>query len=423
MAGQAVHGNPLAVQDLQPQRQRGHGRVQVGPHEAGQGEVAVRAAQQKGPPGVKVGHPFAGIVVHRHQAPAVRRALQRKVEQPGEQLPLVGPGAAEPGGLGQQVHPGVQVAGAVVAVDHRHRRAVRRGDQVDLGVHAGKRAFQHHHRKNAGAGAHVAGAGGHAVGGGHAGAGVPLRRAEGHAGLQGAGGVQQPGALGRQGAGRRPGGQHPGQQRRQVHRAAPGGGQVVEPGQQIGVIVAGGAVDGEHARSVPDAQHPAAGELPVDIAGQRVDAVQPGQVGFPVQDGLVEMGHAPPLGNVEAEGFGQGFGRPAGGGVAPGAEGHQQRPALVKGQVAVHHGRNAQAAHGGQRGAVAGAHVGGQGGPGRLQPGPDGGFRIGPDAVFQPVFPGIVPLGQRGVVGAHQHRLDAGGAELDAKGASFRTKG
>lgn len=70
---------------------------------------------------------------------------------------------------------------------------------------------------------------------------------------------------------------------------------------------------------------------------------------FPVEDGLIEMGHAPALGNVEVEPLGQRIGCGAGGGVAPGAERRQLVAVLVKGQVAVHHGRNAQGAHRGQR--------------------------------------------------------------------------
>ena len=52
----------------------------------------------------------------------------------------------------------------------------------------------------------------------------------------------------------------------------------------------------------------------------------------PVEDGLVEMGHAPPLGNVEVEPLGQRLGGSLGGGVAPGAESGNWWPSRSKGR-------------------------------------------------------------------------------------------
>ena len=88
----------------------------------------------------------------------------------------------------------------------------------------------------------------------------------------------------------------------------------------------------------------------------------------------------------------------------------------VKRQIAVHHGRNADAAHRGQRLAVPGLHIGGQGGVGGLHTTPDFAQRVGPDTVFQPILPGKVTLSDRLAGIVHQHRFNAGGAELNAEG-------
>ena len=178
------------VQDIQPDGQRGKRGVNVGAHQVCQAEITFRPTQQHGAACIKVGHALAGVIVHGDHTAAVRCPLQRKVEQLGKQLTLVHFCTAEFGVLGQQLHPGVQVAGAVVAVHHGNRVACGGGNHINFGVNFAQGLFQHNHGKNAGAGADIAGAGRHAVGGGHAGSGVALRRAERNTGLQIAGGVQ-----------------------------------------------------------------------------------------------------------------------------------------------------------------------------------------------------------------------------------------
>ena len=72
-------------------------------------------------------------------------------------------------------------------------------------------------------------------------------------------------------------------------------------------------------------------------------------MGLPIQHSLVQVGNAPPLGDIEAEGGGQLSSRRARSSVAPGAERRQQLPSLIERLVAVHHGGNADAAYGSQR--------------------------------------------------------------------------
>ena len=193
------------------------------------------------------------------------------------------------------------------------------------------------------------------------------------------------------------------------------GKKLVKGGQHGRVIVAAGAVDGKDAGGIADAQHLLAGELPVDIARQRGQEGNVPDVLLAVEDGLIEVGNAPPLRDVEVEALGQRRGGGQGGGVAPCAERRQLVPGLVKRQIAVHHGRNAQRAHGLQRLAVPAAVVGLQLGVGVLDPGPDIVKVVGPVAALQPVLPVMGTAGQHGTVRRGQHRLDAGGAELNAQ--------
>ena len=135
---------------------------------------------------------------------------------------------------------------------------------------------------------------------------------------------------------------------------------------------------------------------------------------FPVQDGLVQMGHAPPLGNVVTEQLGEFLGRRAGNIVAPGAEGGQQLPLPVKGHIAVHHTADAQGRQLFQGHPVFLLDPLGQVSITALKPLPHLRQAVGPDAIHQMVFPVKAALGQDLPFPVDQHRLDAGGAQLDA---------
>ena len=211
------------------------------------------------------------------------------------------------------------------------------------------------------------------------------------------------------------GGQHCGQQLGQLTPEAVTGDQSAAGLAHFGIIAAGGAVDGEHAAGITHAQHLLPGEPPMDIARQRCEKGQLAQMRLPIEKRLIEMRDAPPLGNVEAERLGQLRRRRAGHRIAPCAEGHQQLAGPVKGQIAVHHCRDPDAAHCCKGLPVFCLHIGGQRGVGVLQAGMHGLQRVGPDAVLQPVFPSEVPLRHRGMATVHQHRLDAGRAEFNTE--------
>ena len=145
-------------------------------------------------------------------------------------------------------------------------------------------------------------------------------------------------------------------------------------------------------------------------------------VRLPVEHGLVEMSNAPPLGNVERKPGGEGFGRGLGGGVSPGAEGCQQASVLVKGQITVHHGRNAQRSHLGEGFPVLFPVVPFQVAVGILNTCPHILQMIGPVSAFKAVFPVMGAAGQDGTVRGGQYRLDTGGAKLNAQGRGFLFK-
>ena len=196
--------------------------------------------------------------------------------------------------------------------------------------------------------------------------------------------------------------------------------QFVEFFKHGGVILPGCAVDGEHPAGVAHAQRIDAGQQKVQVACQGRDVGDLFKVRLPIQHSLIQVRHAPPLGNVEPEGGGQLCRGGGGHGVAPGAERNQQVPVFIKGKVAVHHGGNTDAAHGGQRRAVLGLHIGRQRRIGGLHTLPDFLHGVGPDAVLQAVFPSEIALRKGSVRCINQNRLDAGGAKLHAEGTGFQ---
>ena len=139
-------------------------------------------------------------------------------------------------------------------------------------------------------------------------------------------------------------------------------------------------VDRDHAAGIPDAEDLLAGELPVHVAGQGRQVVEPTDVVLAVQDRLVEVRDAPPVRDVDAELRAEPLGGPTRVRVAPGAERREQRTVGVEREVAVHHRRHPEGADSGQLDPVASPHVVGQGREALLHPCPDGVQRVRPHA-------------------------------------------
>ena len=309
--------------------------------------------------------------------------------------------------------------GAVVAVDHGHRGAVGGGDHVDLPVHA-QGLVGDDHGEVRGTGGHIAGVDPDGVGGGHAGARVALAGGHGDARLQGAAGIQEAGARLGQGAGALARRQDPGQDVAQLPAHAGDGVELLHHGLVIVHLL---GVDGEHAGGLAHAHDVQTREHIVDVARQGGQPGDVADVGFFIEDGLIQVGDAPALGNIEAEQGRQLFGGLAGDGVAPGAELRQLLSVGVEGQVAVHHGGNANGAHGGELLAEFLLHVPLEIGEAGLQARVHRLHGVGPDAVYKLIFPFIAAAGDGQVVAVQQDRLDPGRAELDAKYGLFKIHG
>ena len=148
----------------------------------------------------------------------------------------------------------------------------------------------------------------------------------------------------------------------------------------------------------------------MDVPRQGGDVGDLRNVRLLVENRLIKVGHAPPLGDVEMEQFRQRRRCLPGDGVLPGPEGNQQVPILVKGQIAVHHGGHTD---GGDALSVFNA------GKDRFQTCPDLIQTVGPDSIFIAGGPDVVPGGDRAVILIDGQRLDPGGAKFDPKACIF----
>ncbi len=416
MGEHLVQAYALGGEHIHPEPQGGQRREKLGPEEVGQGEGAVRRTQEQRPALVGVGDRLAREVIEGHQPGGVRGARQGRREERLEHLGRVGVGTEQGGELAEHPGPGVELAGAVVAVHHGYQIAGGGGHQVEFAVDAAELVLEHDHGEDAGPGADVAGPGRDRVGRDHPGPGVALGRRHRGAGLQSTGRIEPLRTLGAQRAGRLAGSPDRREQRGQVELDPGLGAQLGEPGQHGLVVVAGGHIDREHPAGVADAEHPFAAELPVHVAGEG------GQVGdrpdmlLLVEHGLVQVGDAPAVRDVVAERGAQLLRRGAGAGVAPGPERGQQGVVGAEREIPVHHRRDPERADRGQLHPVLAPDVRGEPGVAVLESAPDGVERIGPGAVDELVLPSVTAHGDRLVVGSGQHGLDPGGTQFDPQG-------
>ena len=136
---------------------------------------------------------------------------------------------------------------------------------------------------------------------------------------------------------------------------------------------------------------------------------------FVVEHGLIQVCDGPAFRNVVLEQFGKLFVRFESVGVLPGSERHQQFAILVEGEVAVHHGGEADAAHAGELFAIGVFDVFGERRVCGLQASPDFFLRVAPQAVFQMAGPAVIAGCNGDIRVVDEHSLDSGGAEFDAQ--------
>ena len=181
------------------------------------------------------------------------------------------------------------------------------------------------------------------------------------------------------------------------------------------VVVARGAVDREHTRRLADADDAAAGEQEMHIAGERGLKADFFDVRLAAEDGVIQVRDRPARGDVVAEQPREFFRRPRRAVVAPGAERNQQFVLLIEGEIAVHHGRDADRRQFFHACAVLVLHVCRHFGVAVLQAGADIFGRVRPDAFFQTVLPVVRARCDGNIVFVDEHRFDAGGTEFDAE--------
>ena len=383
-------------------------------HKVGQGKAAVGHPCKDRSAFVQRGYALPGEVVVAEQPAAVRVAFQRFIEELGEQLALVDLHAEHLRKFVQEIHPRIDVGGAVGAVHHCHRLSGRCCDHVDLAVHA-EFVVGHDHREVRRTGRHVARPLTHGVCCHHARARIAFARGKRNARLQIPCGIQEGCALRCQFSCHLPGDEDLRQNLPQLPGHALGLCQRVKLFHHPLVVVILRAVDREHPRCFADAHDLLAGQECVDVSCKGGEEGNVLYMLFSVQNRLIEVGNAPALRNCEAEQPRQLFRCLSGDRVAPGAESGKLLSVLVKGQVAVHHAGHADRSEGLRHTAELFGNVPLQIGIAGADAGMHGVHIIRPDAVNQLVFP-FKPAGSdRKMFFIQQHGFDSGGAELDAE--------
>ena len=176
-----------------------------------------------------------------------------------------------------------------------------------------------------------------AVCGNHTGSGIPLRRADRHAGLKMAGHIQQPCPLLCQGSCLLPGNQYLRHDVPQLPWVVVFLHQFIELPDHPLIKVAGLRVDREHAGCIADPDHFVSRQCPCDIACQCSIVGNLLHMIHPVQYALVQMGGAPPHRHIEIEQLCKRRGRLSCIGVSPGPEGNQKLIIASERHIAMHH--------------------------------------------------------------------------------------
>ena len=134
---------------------------------------------------------------------------------------------------------------------------------------------------------------------------------------------------------------------------------------------------------------------------------------FFIQDRLIQMGHAPSLGNIKIKKFRKLYRCFFGNGIPPGTERHHQLSLFIESHIAMHHGADTKRSHLCQSHAVFGLHILCHFLIAVLQAVPDILQAVGPDIIFITVFPFMVSRGDRSIILSYQHSLDSGGSEFN----------
>ena len=122
MAGDAVNADLLLLeQDIVTNLQHADSTIEVGTHEVGEVELVVGRANEHRTTLGKTGHRLTRHVIVGHQSTAVSVAFEGFVEELAIEFVHINLDTQQLLILLEQTYPGVDVAGAVVAVNHRYQ--------------------------------------------------------------------------------------------------------------------------------------------------------------------------------------------------------------------------------------------------------------------------------------------------------------
>ena len=141
---------------------------------------------------------------------------------------------------------------------------------------------------------------------------------------------------------------------------------------------------------------------------------------FLIQDGLIQMGNAPPLGNVKAKQGRKLLYCLSRHGVSPGTEGNKKLAVLVESHVSVHHAGKADGAKPCDGNAILLLYVLNKRGVAILQPLLNVIHAIRPDLILKTIFPVTHSHGNGLMRFIHQNSLDPGRTKLNSK---YRSSG
>ena len=336
MSGYFVNGNLLLVeQDIHAEFQRCHRGVYLRAEQVREVKFAVRGAEVHRSAVLSARDRFAGKEVVHNGIAAVRVAGQRVVIQHVIKRRLCDGVTAQFCEFAEYLHPSVQLGGAVVAVNHRNRSAVRGGHYVYLRVVTLQRLVKDEHCKYGSSGGHVARAREYAVCRRHSGACVALRRADGNSRLEVSARVEELCALGGQDCFPCACVEYPGEDFQQFPGESLISKQFICLREVLRVVP--DTVNREYSGGFANADLALSGQLVVDKSCQGVDVRNILDVLLAVEHRLVEVRNAPALRNVESEKFRKFGSRRLGDGISPCAERNQQVVVLIERHVAVHH--------------------------------------------------------------------------------------
>ena len=298
---------------------------------------------------------------------------------------------------------------------HCRRLPVRRHDDINVPINLLKWPLQHIHRENGRTNGDIARPLTDAVRGNHSRARIAFRRAHGAARHKSTALIQKCRPLGREFTCCPPCHEYTRQDVIQLFMKCR---RCRKPGkyfQHTRIVRLCRGVDREHARCIVDAEHLFAGQLPMDIAGERRHIVDLRHMHLARQQRLIEVRHTPPFGNVERKRAGKrlcGLSRRI---IPPRPKRNKQISCRIKSEIPVHHSANSHRCNMLNGYSVPLFHTLSEIRICTAQAAPDLILMIGPIPSIKMILPRITPLCNHIAFCINQNGFDPCRAQLDAQ--------